>query len=197
MDQITALTKAAGGYVDTSNSQKGGNGKLQGTVVVKVLPQNLDDFLLKLRDLGEIKNQSVSTEDVTKDYFDTQARLDNSRRMETQLQDLLKRENGKVSDLLAGRARAGPGARRDRADAGPAQALRFPGAVRDGDDADAREGPQPGRGLSAEGAGRFLALRHRCRGHVPEGAAGGRRFQGAGADGEPQPQFRQRRFRAN
>jgi hypothetical protein len=101
MDEITALTKAAGGYVDTSNSQKGGNGKLQGTVVVKVLPQNLDDFLLRLRDLGEVKNQSVSTDDVTKDYFDTQARLDNSRRMETQLQDLLKRENGKVSDLLA------------------------------------------------------------------------------------------------
>ena len=100
MDQITAMTKAAGGYVDTSNSQKGGNGKLQGTVVVKVLPQNLDDFLLKLRDLGQVNNQSVSTDDVTKDYFDTQARLVNSQKMETQLQDLLKRENGKVSDLL-------------------------------------------------------------------------------------------------
>ena len=101
MDQITAQTKAAGGYVDTSNSQKGGNGKLQGTVVVKVLPQNLDDFLLKLRDLGQVQNQSVSTDDVTKDYFDTQARLVNSQKMELQLQDLLKRENGKVSDLLA------------------------------------------------------------------------------------------------
>jgi autotransporter-associated beta strand protein len=101
VDEITALTKAAGGYVDTSNSQRGGNGKLQGTVAVKVLPQNLDAFLLKLRDLGEVKNQSVSTDDVTKDYFDTQARLVNSQKMETQLQDLLKRENGKVSDLLA------------------------------------------------------------------------------------------------
>jgi hypothetical protein len=100
MDEITALTKAAGGYVDTSNSQKGGNGKLQGTVVVKVLPENLDDFLFKLRDLGQVQNQSVSTEDVSKDYYDTQARLDNSRRMEEQLQDLLKHANSKVSDLL-------------------------------------------------------------------------------------------------
>jgi hypothetical protein len=100
IDRITALTKSAGGYVDTSNSQKGGNGKLQGTIVVKVLPQNLDDFLLKLRDLGQVQNQSVSTDDVTKDYFDTQARLENSRRMETQLQNLLKHENSKVSDLL-------------------------------------------------------------------------------------------------
>ena len=100
-DQVSALTKAAGGYVDTSNSQRGGNGKLQGTVVVKILPENLDTFLLKLRDLGDVQNQSVSTDDVTKDYFDTQARLVNSQKMEEQLQDLLKRENGKVSDLLA------------------------------------------------------------------------------------------------
>jgi hypothetical protein len=100
VDAVTALAKAAGGYVDSSNSQRGGNGKLQGTVVVKILPENLDGFLLKLRDLGEIQNQSVSTEDVTKDYYDTQARLDNSRRMETQLQELLKRDNGRVSDLL-------------------------------------------------------------------------------------------------
>ena len=100
-DSVSALTKSAGGYVDTSNSQRGGNGKLQGTVVVKILPENLDAFLLKLRDLGDVQNQSVSTDDVTKDYFDTQARLVNSQKMEEQLQDLLKRENGKVSDLLA------------------------------------------------------------------------------------------------
>ena len=100
VDTISALTRDADGYVDTSHSQRGGNGKLQGTIVVKVLPQNLDAFLLKLREMGNVTNQSVSTDDVTKAYFDMQARLENSRRMETQLQDLLKRENGKVSDLL-------------------------------------------------------------------------------------------------
>jgi hypothetical protein len=100
VDQIGALNQKASGYVDSSSSEKGGNGKLQGTVVVKIQPQNLDSFLIKLRDIGQVENQSVSTENVTKDYVDTQARLDNSRRMETQLQDLLKHENSKVSDLL-------------------------------------------------------------------------------------------------
>jgi hypothetical protein len=100
VDDLTGLVKAGGGYVDSSNSQRGGNGKLQGTVVVKVLPENLDGFLLKLRDLGEIRNQAVSTDDVTRAYYDTQARLDNARRMETQLQSLLQRDNGKVSELL-------------------------------------------------------------------------------------------------
>jgi hypothetical protein len=100
VDTITELAKADGGYLDSSSSQRGGNGKLQGTVIAKVAPEKLDAFLLKLRELGTLKNQSVSTEDVTKDYYDTQARLDNSRRMETQLQELLKRDNGKISELL-------------------------------------------------------------------------------------------------
>jgi hypothetical protein len=100
MDDIAALTKSAGGYVDTSNSQRGGNGKLQGNVVVKVLPQNLDAFLLKLRDLGQLRNQTIKTDDVTKAYIDTQARIVNSLKMEEQLQELLKHDNGKVSELL-------------------------------------------------------------------------------------------------
>ena len=136
-------TKAAGGYVDTSSSQRGGNGKLQGSVVVKILPENLDAFLLKLRDLGEVQNQSVSTDDVTKEYFDTQARLTNSQKMELQLQDLLKRENGKVSDLLAVERELGRVRRRHRADAGSAQALRLSGPVRHRDHEHRREGPQP------------------------------------------------------
>ncbi len=100
IDGITSLAKTAGGYVDSSNSQRGGNGKLQGQIIIKVLPANLDDVLLKLRELGDVRNQSVKTDDVTKDYYDTQARLDNSRKTEAQLQELLKRNNGKVSDLL-------------------------------------------------------------------------------------------------
>ena len=99
-DAITALVKEGGGYVDTSNSQKGGNGKLQGTMVVKLLPEDLDGFLAKLRALGTVQNQSVSTEDVTKEYVDLQARMDNSRKMEAQLQELLKRDTNKIADLL-------------------------------------------------------------------------------------------------
>lgn len=100
LDRIGALTKDAGGYLESQNSQRGGNGKLQGTVVVKVLPENLDGFLLKLRDLGDLKNQNVSTQDITGAYYDLQARLENQRRMEASLQELLQKENGKVSDLL-------------------------------------------------------------------------------------------------
>ncbi len=100
VQKITALAREDGGYVATSSSQKQANGKLRGEVVVKVLPDHLDAFLQKVRGLGELKNQTLGTEDVTKAYFDTDARLKNARVMEQRLLEMLKTKTGKVSDLL-------------------------------------------------------------------------------------------------
>jgi len=100
LQKITAFANEERGYVATTSSEKQANGKLRGEVVVKVLPENLDHFLQKLRGLGELKNQTLGTEDVTKTYFDTDARLKNARVMEQRLIDMLKTKTGKVSDLL-------------------------------------------------------------------------------------------------
>jgi len=100
VQKITAFANEERGYVATTNSQKQANGKLRGQVIVKVLPENLDRFLQKIRGLGELKNQTLGTEDVTKAYFDTDARLKNARVMEQRLIDMLKTKTGKVSDLL-------------------------------------------------------------------------------------------------
>jgi anti-sigma factor RsiW len=98
--RLTAFANEERGYVATTDSQKQANGKLRGQVVVKVLPENLDRLLQKIRSLGELKNQTLGSEDVTKAYFDTDARLKNARVMEQRLIDMLKTKTGKVSDLL-------------------------------------------------------------------------------------------------
>ncbi len=100
VQKITALANEERGYVATTSSEKQANGKLRGTVVVKVLPENLDRFLQKVRGLGELKNQTLGTEDVTKAYLDTDARLKNAHVIEQRLVDMLKTKTGKVSDLL-------------------------------------------------------------------------------------------------
>ncbi|MFL6540774.1 MAG: DUF4349 domain-containing protein [Chthoniobacterales bacterium] len=100
VQKITAFAGEDKGYVATSSSERQANGKLRGEVVVKVLPDHLDGFLLKLRGLGDVKNQTLGTEDVTKQYFDTDARLKNARVMEQRLVDILKTKSTKVADLL-------------------------------------------------------------------------------------------------
>jgi anti-sigma factor RsiW len=98
--KITAFANEERGYVATTDSEKQANGKLKGHIVVKVSPEELDRFLQKIRSLGELKNQTLGTEDVTKAYFDTDARLKNAHVMEQRLIDMLKTKTGKVSDLL-------------------------------------------------------------------------------------------------
>ena len=100
LQRLTTFANEEKGFVGTESSSKLPNGKLQGTIVVKVVPENLDRFLEKARGLGELKNQTLGTEDVTKAYFDTDARLRNAKRMEERLLQMLDRNTGKVSDLL-------------------------------------------------------------------------------------------------
>ncbi|MEY2563665.1 MAG: hypothetical protein QOH88_1858 [Verrucomicrobiota bacterium] len=100
IQKITAFAAEDKGYVATSSSEKQANGKLRGQIIVKVLPDNLDRFLLKLRGLGELKNQALTTEDVTKQYFDTESRLKNARLMEQRLIEILKTKSKDVADLL-------------------------------------------------------------------------------------------------
>jgi hypothetical protein len=100
VQKITGFAAQDKGYVSTSSSEKQENGKLSGQVVVKVLPDNLDKFLLKLRGIGELKNQALTTEDVTKAYFDTESRMKNARLMEQRLIEILKTKSKDVADLL-------------------------------------------------------------------------------------------------
>src|SRR5207244_13287349 len=73
VQKITAFANEERGYVATTNSQKQANGKLRGQVIVKVLPENLDRFLQKVRGLGELKKQMLGTNDGTKRDFDAAA----------------------------------------------------------------------------------------------------------------------------
>jgi hypothetical protein len=98
--KITAFAGEEKGYVSTTSSEKQANGKLRGEIVVKVLPESLDRFLGKLRGIGELKNQALTTEDVTKSYFDTESRLKNARLMEQRLIEILKTKSKDVADLL-------------------------------------------------------------------------------------------------
>src|SRR5207248_7466943 len=90
IQRITAFAAEEKGYVSTTSSEKQANGKLRGEIVVKVLPDNLDRFLGKLRGIGELKNQALTTEDVSKAHFDTESRVKNARLMEQRLIEILK-----------------------------------------------------------------------------------------------------------
>ncbi|HTU23427.1 MAG TPA: DUF4349 domain-containing protein [Gemmataceae bacterium] len=103
---ITRLIKSIkGGFVATVNSDKLTNGKVRGSVVVRVPPESLDELILDLRTnlgkSGELKNQRIRSDDITKQYTDLESRLKAARAMEERLLKIIKDGKGEIKDLLA------------------------------------------------------------------------------------------------
>src|SRR6516164_901319 len=93
-----------GGFVATVNSDKLSNGKVKGSVVVRVPPGQLDSFVDNLRKelgkKGELKGQRIGSKDITKEYTDIESRLRAARAMEERLLQIIKTGKGEVKDLL-------------------------------------------------------------------------------------------------
>jgi uncharacterized protein DUF4349/putative zinc finger protein len=103
---ITRLVKnIKGGFIATVNSDKLANGKVRGSVVVRVPPENLDELILELRTnlgkSGELKNQRIGSLDITKQYTDLESELKAARAMEERLLQIIKTGKGEIKDLLA------------------------------------------------------------------------------------------------
>jgi hypothetical protein len=98
------VTKIKGGYVGTVNSEKLANGKVKGSVVVRVPPEALDGLVLELRKelgkAGELKGQRIGSQDITKMYTDLESRLKAARAMETRLLAIIKDGKGEIKQLL-------------------------------------------------------------------------------------------------
>ncbi len=77
------------------------NGKVKGTIVVRVPPDHLDTLVMKLRALGDLKSQNLTAQDVTKQYTDTASELRAARAMEDRLLNIIKTSQGQIKDLLA------------------------------------------------------------------------------------------------
>ncbi len=100
---VTTLTKIVdeeGGYVSTIDSDKLANGKVKGTIILRVPPDRLDTLVLKLRGIGDLKSQKINAQDITKQYTDLQSELRAARAMEDRLLDIIKNGKGEVKDLL-------------------------------------------------------------------------------------------------
>ena len=101
---IKLVNAIKGGYVGTVNSEKLSNGKVKGSIVVRVPPEALDGLVLDLRrELGkggELKGQRIGSQDITKQYTDIESRLKAARTMEERLLKIIKEGKGEIKQLL-------------------------------------------------------------------------------------------------
>jgi hypothetical protein len=98
------ITEIKGAFIATVNSEKLPNGRVKGSITVRMPPEHLDSLVLDLRKelgkTGELKGVRITSSDVTKQYTDLESRLRGAKTMEQRLIQIIKEGKGEIKQLL-------------------------------------------------------------------------------------------------
>lgn len=102
MDNITQIATEQGGFVSGSDVFQSGDA-LRGSMTIRVPAERYQDTLTQLREMAlRVERESTSSQDVTEEFTDLQARKTNLEVAEKALQELLEERQriGSTSDIL-------------------------------------------------------------------------------------------------
>lgn len=99
--QIKQLAARLGGYVANSDIEVGNHRQRQGDIEVKVPAERFEEALSGLTPIGRLESVNVEAQDVGEEFVDITARMDNAKRLERRLIELLSTRTGKLKDVLA------------------------------------------------------------------------------------------------
>jgi hypothetical protein len=88
-----------GGFVAGSSVQSAGASR-SAALTARIPGPRLDEAVAALGALGKIESINISADDVSEEFVDVTARLENSRRLERRLLDLLAQRTGGIKDVL-------------------------------------------------------------------------------------------------
>jgi hypothetical protein len=97
---ITQTNKLSGYMVESRLSAD--NGKSTNAHIVVTIPQDkMEQMSVYLESLGTVNNQTTYTDDVTMEYYDTEARLQVLQKEEERMLSFMEKETATIQDLLA------------------------------------------------------------------------------------------------
>ncbi len=100
MDKVVTIATQNGGDVFNSNINRLKNGSLRGSLMIKVPNHSFEATMKMIRNIeGVLISESVNTSDVTREFVDLQARLENKKAEEVELRKLLER-SGELKNVL-------------------------------------------------------------------------------------------------
>jgi len=99
--RVQQMAQQLGGYVANTSMTGGSQDVRQASLELKLPAARWDQAVAGLRPLGRLESLTTSTEDVGEEYVDVTARMNNARRLEQRLVELLANRTGKLEDVLA------------------------------------------------------------------------------------------------
>lgn len=99
-EKLLKAVEEAGGYVAQASAAETPNQPQRADLTVRVPVEKLQSVLEQVRGLGRVVHEQLSSEEVTAQVVDLEARLRNSRATEERLISVLEQRTGKVADIL-------------------------------------------------------------------------------------------------
>jgi hypothetical protein len=78
----------------------GHNRLRQAVIEIKIPANQFDEVLAGLKPIGKLESVNVNAQDVGEEFVDVSARIENAKRLERRLIDLLATRTGKLKDVL-------------------------------------------------------------------------------------------------
>lgn len=97
--KISAIATAKGGFISNSQSTVSRDGRTNGFVTIRIPARRFHDVLFEIESLGLVKSRQVGGQDVTGQYTDVQARLNNAVKQEQRLLEILEKAQN-VTEIL-------------------------------------------------------------------------------------------------
>jgi hypothetical protein len=99
-EKLGRLVDQVGGYVADAREDRTSGSSRYGQWTVRVPVAKFDSFLASLDAIGFVESRNKTSEDVTMEYVDTQARISNLQRLEERYVTLLADQTGSLEDVL-------------------------------------------------------------------------------------------------
>ena len=100
-NKVRALAASLGGHVANSQFEGGEHNVRSATLELKIPAPRYDEAVTKLATIGEVESVNSTSEDVGEEFVDVTARVENARRLEQRLIQLLANRTARLADVLA------------------------------------------------------------------------------------------------
>jgi hypothetical protein len=101
MQQVRDLAQRLGGFIANTQLASGRDQIRAATMELKVPAARWNDVVSGLKPVGKVEALNEYTEDVGEEYVDVTARVQNAKRLEARLIELLANRTGRLSDVLS------------------------------------------------------------------------------------------------
>ena len=97
---LLLFVKAQAGYISNASRKKLEGETMMGEVEIRVPFNNFDLVVNHVRSLGNVESEQITSNDVTEEYIDLEARISTQQQLEVRLLDLLAKRSGKLADIV-------------------------------------------------------------------------------------------------